>query len=77
MLIQIVSGALWTFSKSLARWLEELKIWGQIATIQPTAILKSVMILKEMLEILGIYCHSDLSEQPSSFAGVKNSQDVN
>ena len=51
MVIAIVSGALETIPKRLLMRLKELEIGRQTKTIQTTALLKSVRILKRVLKI--------------------------
>ena len=67
----IVIGALDTVTKGLVQGLEDLKIKGREETIQTTALLRSVRILRRVQEIC---CHSNSSEKPSANTGVKNSQ---
>ena len=49
----IVIGALGTIPKGLVKGLEELKIGGFAETIQTTAFLRSVKMLRRILETLG------------------------
>ena len=49
----VLTGALKTVSKSFVRSLEELEIWGRIKTIQTTVLLRSVRILRWVLETWG------------------------
>ena len=69
--IPIAIGALGTVNKELLQGLEDLEIKGRVETIQTTAFLRSVRILRRVLETC---CHSDSSGKPSSNAGLKNSQ---
>ena len=46
----IVSGALGTVTKGLLKGLEDLEIRGQVETIQTIALLRSVRILRRVLE---------------------------
>ena len=48
--MSIVVGALGTISRGLIKGLEELKIRGQVETIQTTALLRSARILRRVLE---------------------------
>ena len=48
--MQIVIGALGTVPKGWVKELEELKIGGRIDTVQTTAWLKSLRILRKVLE---------------------------
>ena len=50
MFIPIVIGALVKVTKGLKYGLEDLKITGQVETIQTTALLRSVSILRRVLE---------------------------
>ena len=48
--IPIVNGALGAISKVLVKGLEDLKIRGQVETIQTTALLRLARILRRVLE---------------------------
>ena len=50
MVIPIVIGALGTITKELVERLEDLEIQGRVETIQTTALLISVRILRRVLE---------------------------
>ena len=50
MVLPIAVGALGTVSKSMTKRFEELEIRGGIDTIQTTALLRSVRILRKVLE---------------------------
>ena len=50
MIIPIVIGALGKVTKRLVQGLEDLKITGQVETDQTTALLRSVRILRRVLE---------------------------
>ena len=52
-IIPIVSGAFGTATKRLLKGLEELKVGGQVETIQTTALLKTDRILRRVLETWG------------------------
>ena len=49
--VPIVIGVLGTISKGLIRGLEELEIEGRDEAIQPTALLRSAIILRRIPEI--------------------------
>ena len=49
-IIPIVFGALDTVTKGLVQEQEDLEITGQVETVQTTALLKSVRILRRILE---------------------------
>ena len=66
--IPIVFGALGRVTKGLIKGLEDLEITGRLETIQPTALLRSVRILRRVLES---WCHSNFSERPSANTDVK------
>ena len=68
---QIVSGGLGTVTKGLLQGLEGLEIKGRLQTIQTTALLRSVKILRRVLETC---CHSYSSGKPSANADGKNYQ---
>ena len=53
MVILIVIGVLGTVPRDLEKGLEELEFRGQIETIQTTALLRSAIILRRVLEIWG------------------------
>ncbi len=53
MIILIVIGALGTVTKGLVQRLEELEIRGRVETIQTTALLRSIRILRRVLETWG------------------------
>ena len=72
--IPIVFGDLGTVTKGLVEGLEDLKIRGQVETIQTTVLLRSARILKRVQETC---CHSNSIEKPSANAGVKNSKNNN
>ena len=48
--IPIIIGALDTVTKGLVQGLEDLEIRGRVETIQTTALLRSVRILRRVLE---------------------------
>ena len=49
----IITGALGTVPNGLDRWLEELEIGGRAETIQTTVLLRSISILRRVLETIG------------------------
>ena len=49
-IIQIVIGALGTVTKGLLKGLEDLEVGGRMETIQTTTLLKTVRILRRVLE---------------------------
>ena len=49
-IVQIVIGALGTIAKGLLKGLEDLDISGRVETIQTTALLRTVRILRRVLE---------------------------
>ena len=65
--IPIVIGAFGTVTKWLIKELEDLKIRGQVVTIQTIALLRSARILETC-------CHLNSSEKPSPNANVKNAK---
>ena len=52
-IIPIVIGAFGTVTKGLLKGLEDLEVDGQVETIQTTAFLKTVRILRRVLETWG------------------------
>ena len=52
-IIPIVIGALGTVTEGLIQGLEDLKIKGQVETIQTTALLRLARILRRFLEMQG------------------------
>ena len=73
-IIPIAIGAFGTDTKELLKGLEDLKIGRRVETIQTITLLRTTKMLRW---VLGIYCHSNLSERLSANADVKNSQGVN
>ena len=67
-MIPIVIGAFGTIIIGLVKVLEDLKIRGQVETIETAALLRSARILRRVLETC---CHSNPSVKPSANAGVK------
>ena len=49
--IPIIVGAFGTVTEGLLKELEDLEIWGRVATIQITTLLRSTRILRRVLEI--------------------------
>ena len=49
-IIPIVIGILGTVTRGLVQGLEDLEITGQVETVQTTALLRSVRILRKILE---------------------------
>ena len=60
--IPFVTGALKTILKGQVKELEDLEISEKVATIQTTALLRLVRVLRSVLETC---CHSNSSERPS------------
>ena len=52
-IIPIVIGAFSTVTKGLQKGLEELEVGGRVETIQTTALLRTVRILRKVLETWG------------------------
>ena len=52
-IILIVIGAFGTVTKGLLKELEDLEVGGRVETIQTTALLRTVRILKRVLETWG------------------------
>ena len=52
-IIAIVIAAVGTLTKGLLRGLEDLEVGGWVETIQTTALLRTVRILRRVLEISG------------------------
>ena len=71
MVIPIVIGAPDTISKGFVNGLKDIKMRGQVETIQTPALLRLAKILRRVLEAWG---HSNSSERPSANAGLKHSQ---
>ena len=72
--VPIVIGAFGTVTKGLLKGLEDFEFGGRVETIQTTALLRMVRILRRVLETC---YHSNSNERPSAKADVKNSQGVN
>ena len=49
-IVPIVSGALRTITEGLLKGLEDLEVGGRVETIQTTALLRTVRILRRVLE---------------------------
>ena len=73
-IIPIVIGAFGTVTKGLLKRMEDLEVGRRVETIQTTALLRTVRILRRVQETC---CHSNSSERPSAKTDVKNSQGVN
>ena len=71
-IIPIVIGAFGTVTKGLLKGLEDLELGGRVDTIQTTALLRTVRILKESWRLEETCCHSHSSEKPSANTDVKN-----
>ena len=52
-IIPIVIGTFGTDTEGLVKGLKDLEIWGQVETIQTTALLRSTWILRRVLETWG------------------------
>ena len=74
-ILPIVICTLGTVTKGLVKGMEDLEIKKWVETIQTTALLRSVRILRKSW-ILEETCHSNSSERPSANADVKNTQAV-
>ena len=72
-IIPIVIGTFGTVTKGLLKGLEDLEVGDRVDTIQTTASLKTVSILRRVQETEKTCCHSNYSERPSAYADVKNS----
>ena len=69
-IIPIAIGAFGTVTRGLLKELEDLEVRGRVEIIQTTALLRTVRILRIVLETC---CHSNCCEKPSADAYVKNS----
>ena len=69
--IPVVIGALGTVTKGLIKRMEFLEIRGRVETIQTTALLRLVRILRRSLEIEKTCYLSNSSERSSALADVK------
>ena len=74
--IPIIIGELGTVPNCMERRLEEWEIGGRIESIQTIAFLRSLRILRRVLETWGDLLCSDSSEIPSTNADVNNSQET-
>ena len=72
-IVPIVIGAFGTVTKGLLNELEDLEVEGRVETIETTALLKSVRILR----LEETCCLSNSSEKPSAKTDVKISNGVN
>ena len=73
-IVPIVVGALGPITKGLLKGLEDLEIGGRVETIQTTALLRTVRILRRVLETWGNLLSLNSSEKPSANTDVKNSK---
>ena len=71
----VVVGALGTVTKGSVKGREDLEIRRRVETIQTIALLRSVSILRRVLEPLET-CYSNSCERPLANADVRNSQGV-
>ena len=71
--IPIVISALGTVTKGLVQGLEDLEITGRVETIKTTELLRSIRLLRRVLETWRGLLSLDSSEWPSANADVKNS----
>ena len=71
-IIIIVIGVFGTVTKVLLKGQENLEIGEQVETIQTAALLRTVRILRRVLETC---CYSNSSERPSANTDVKNPND--
>ena len=69
----IVVGVLGTINNKWVKGLGDLEIRGLVGTILTTSLIGSARILRRVLEI---YCHSNVSEKPSTYICMKNSQKI-
>ena len=76
MVILIVIGILEMIPKGLESGLGELKIGGQITTIETTAVLILPEYWEESWRLEETCCHSNSSKSVSANTGVENSQEV-
>ena len=60
--ISIVTGAFGTVTKGLLKGLEELKVGGQVETIQRTSLFRTARILRRVLEHGESYYHSNSND---------------
>ena len=66
-------GSFGTVIKGLLKGLEDLEVGGRVETVQTRALLKKARILRRVLRLEETCCHSIISEIPSAYADVKNS----
>ena len=76
-IIPIVIGAFGTITKGLLKGLEDLEVGGRVETIQTTALLETVRILRRVLETWGDLLSLNLQWKPSALADGKNSNNNN
>ena len=73
-IVPIVIGAFGTITKGLLKGLDNMEVGGRVETIEMTTLLRTVKILRRVLETC---CHSNSSEIPSAVTDVRNSKGVN
>ena len=74
-IVPIVIGVLGTITKGLLKDLEDLEVGGRVETIQTTALLRTVRILRRVLETWGDLL--SLKLQWKTITDVKHSKGVN
>ena len=65
-IVPIVIGAFRTITKGLLKGLEDLEVGGRVETIQMTALLRTVRILRKVLETWGDLVSLKLKWKPIS-----------
>ena len=74
-IIPIVIGAFGTVTKGLLKGLVDLEVGGRVETIQTTALLRTVRILRRVLETWGDFLSLSFQWKPSAYTDVKSSND--
>ena len=74
-IIPIVITEFGTVTKGLLKRLEDLEVGGRVETIQTTAVLRTVRILRRVPETWGDLLSLDSNEKPSANADVRSSNE--
>ena len=72
-IVPIMIGTFFTVPIGLLKWLEGLAVRGRVKTIETTALLRTVRILRSSWRLEEACCHSDSREKPSAKTDMNNS----
>ena len=74
-IISIVIGAFGMVTKGLLKGLEDLEAGDRVEALQTTALLKTAIILRRVLETWGDLLSLNVQWKPSAYADEKNSNE--